>query len=44
MYQSVVFNLYVLIYELVDVKVYVSYKNIQFDVYEFVSMKLYFLA
>ena len=44
MYQLVVFNLYVLIYELVDVKVYVSYKNIQFDVYEFVSMKLYFLA
>ena len=44
MYQLVVFNLYVLIYELVDVKVYVSYENIQFDVYEFVSMKQYFLA
>ena len=44
MYQLVVFKLYFLMYELVDVKVYVSYKNIQFDVYEFVSMKLYFLA
>jgi hypothetical protein len=44
MYQLVVFNWYDLIYELVDVKVYVSYENIQFDVYEFVSMKQYFLA
>ena len=39
MYQLVVFNLYFFMYELVDVKVYVSYENIQFDVYEFVSMK-----
>ncbi len=43
LYQLVVFKLYVLIYELVDVKVYVSYENIHFDVYEFVSMKIYFL-
>ena len=44
MYQLVVFNLYFFMYELVDVKVYLSYENIQFDVYEFVSMKQYFLA
>jgi hypothetical protein len=44
MYQLVVFNWYDLIYELVDVKVYVSYENIQFDAYEFVSMKIYFLG
>ena len=33
-----------LLYELVDVKLYVLYKNIQFDTYELVSMKMYFLA